>query len=255
MTMNEIYTYKNQEIHYRYHSNTDTTLVFLHGWGQSMVMMEPLEQYFKPMVSTLNLDFPGFGLSAPLNDVWTIYDYADGIEMLLKELNIVDPVFVAHSFGARVALILAHRLKTSKMILTGAAGLKPKLSLGTHLKVRLYKLLKIGLRVPVVGPKLIPLKAHFGSDDYKQTQGALRQTFVSVVNQDLGHLLSEIFTSTLLIWGEIDDATPLWMGKMMEKKMKDAALIVYDDEDHYAYYHHMGRTIKIIEAFIQPKAR
>jgi pimeloyl-ACP methyl ester carboxylesterase len=255
MTMNEIFTYKNQALHYRFHSNSDTTLVFLHGWGQSMVMMEPLEQHFKPMVSTLNLDFPGFGLSAPLNDVWSIYDYADAVESLLKQLGIVDPVFVAHSFGARVALILSHRLKTSKMVLTGAAGLKPKLSLQTHLKIRMYKLLKIGLRIPVLGPKLIPLKAHFGSDDYKQTQGALRQTFVKVVNQDLKELLSEINTSTLLIWGEHDDATPLWMGKLMEKKMKDAALIVYDDEDHYAYYHHMGRTIKIIEAFVMPKVR
>ena len=255
MTMNEIFTYKNQALHYRFHSCSDTTLVFLHGWGQSMVMMEPLEQHFKPMVSTLNLDFPGFGLSAPLHDVWSIYDYADAIEALLKHLGIVNPTFVAHSFGARVALILSHRLKTSKMILTGAAGLKPKLSLSTHIKIRMYKLLKIGLRIPVLGPKLIPLKAHFGSDDYKQTQGALRQTFVKVVNQDLKELLSEITTSTLIIWGEHDDATPLWMGKFMEKKMKDAALIVYDDEDHYAYYHHMGRTIKIIEAFIMPKAR
>ncbi|MCD8573958.1 MAG: alpha/beta hydrolase [Erysipelotrichaceae bacterium] len=251
--MNEIFTFKNQDIHYRYHQKSDTTLVFLHGWGQSMIMMEPIEMSFQPHFSTLNLDFPGFGLSAPLNDVWSITDYADGIEALLNHLNVQNPVFVAHSFGARVALILASRLQPKQMILTGAAGLKPRLSLGTHLKIRTYKLLKIGLRLPFVGKHLLPLKTFFGSEDYKQTTGALRQTFVKVVNEDLSPLLKQITTSTLLIWGDKDDATPLWMGKTMEKHMKDAALIIYEDDDHYAYYHQLKRTIKIIEAFVQQK--
>jgi len=251
--MSDSINFKNQKMVYRYQPNSNHTLVFLHGWGQSMTMMEPLEEFFKKKYSTLNVDFPGFGLSAPLEEAWTIYDYADALEALLIELNIQNPIFVAHSFGARVALILAHRLNTQFMILTGAAGLKPKLSFGTHLKVKTYKLLKIGLRIPVIGPKLVPLKTFFGSEDYKQTRGALRQTFISVVNADLGKLLKEIHTSTLLIWGEKDDATPLWMGKTMEKQIKDCALIVYEDDDHYAYYHQLARTIRIIDAFIQPK--
>lgn len=251
MTMNDSINYKNQPMFYRHQYKTKTTLVFLHGWGQSMIMMEPFETYFQKDYSTLNIDFPGFGLSAPLNEAWTIYDYANAVEALLEELQIENPIFVAHSFGARVALVLAHRLQPQQMILTGAAGLKPKLSLGTHIKVRAYKLLKIGLRIPVIGPKLIPFKTFFGSEDYKQTQGALRQTFVSVVNEDLGKLLKEIPTSTLLIWGDKDDATPLWMGKTMEKNMKDAALIVFENDDHYAYYHQRIRTIRIIDTFIK----
>lgn len=251
MTMNESFNFKNQSMFYRHQYKTKTTLVFLHGWGQSMIMMEPFETNFQKDYSTLNIDFPGFGLSAPLNEPWTIYDYANALEALLEELQIENPIFVAHSFGARVALILAHRLQPQQMILTGAAGLKPKLSLGTHIKVRAYKLLKIGLRIPVIGPKLISFKTFFGSEDYRQTQGALRQTFVSVVNEDLGKLLKEIQTSTLLIWGDKDDATPLWMGKTMEKNMKDAALIVFENDDHYAYYHQRVRTIRIIDTFIK----
>jgi pimeloyl-ACP methyl ester carboxylesterase len=249
--MTNLYNYQNQPMYYRYHHSVDKTLVFLHGWGQSMIMMEPLESHFQKKYSTLNIDFPGFGLSAPLNEAWTIYDYANALDALLDHLQIKNPIFVAHSFGARVALILAHRLQPQQMILTGAAGLKPKLSIGTHIKVRAYKLLKIGLRVPVVGTKLVPLKTFFGSEDYRQTQGALRQTFVSVVNEDLSNLLKEIQTSTLLIWGDKDDATPLWMGKTMAKNMKDAALIIFEEDDHYAYYHQRVRTIRIIETFIK----
>lgn len=249
--MNDSINFKKQPIFFRHQFKTKSTLVFLHGWGQSMIMMEPFEIYFQKNYSTLNIDFPGFGLSAPLNEVWTIYDYANAVEALLDHLNIENPIFVAHSFGARVALILAHRLQPQQMILTGAAGIKPKLSLGTHIKVKAYKLLKIGLRLPVIGPKLIPFKTFFGSEDYKQAQGALRQTFVSVVNEDLNKLLKEIQTSTLLIWGGEDQATPIWMGKIMEKNMKDAALIIFENDDHYAYYHQRVRTIRIIEAFIK----
>lgn len=248
--MNEIFTYKNQPIHYRYNPKSDTTMVFLHGWGQSMIMMEPLENHFKTSLGTLNLDFPGFGLSSPLYEAWTIFDYADAIEALLKHLDIKQPLFFAHSFGARVAFILSHRMQPNQMVLTGAAGLKPRLSFATHVKIRLYKLLKIGLRVPFLGPRLIPLKTYFGSDDYRQTSGPLRQTFVSVVNEDLSPLLKDIQTSTILIWGDLDDATPLWMGKQIAKSMSDAALIVYENDDHYAYYHQLTRTIKIVEAFI-----
>lgn len=249
--MNDSINYKKQPIFFRHQFKTKSTLVFLHGWGQSMIMMEPFEIYFQKNYSTLNIDFPGFGLSAPLNEAWTIYDYANAVEALLDHLNIENPIFVAHSFGARVALILAQRLQPQQMILTGAAGIKPKLSLGTHIKVKAYKLLKIGLRLPVIGPKLIPFKTFFGSEDYKQAQGALRQTFVSVVNEDLNKLLKEIQTSTLLIWGREDQATPIWMGKIMEKNMKDAALIIFENDDHYAYYHQRVRTIRIIEAFIK----
>jgi pimeloyl-ACP methyl ester carboxylesterase len=78
-----------------------------------MIMMEPFETYFQKNYSTLNIDFPGFGLSAPLNEAWTIYDYANALEALLDHLQIKNPIFVAHSFGARVALILAHRSTTS----------------------------------------------------------------------------------------------------------------------------------------------
>lgn len=248
--MNDIYIFKNQPIHYRHQPSEKLTLVFLHGWGQSMMMMEPLEQHFKAQCGTLNLDFPGFGLSSPLLEVWNIYDFADALQSLLEYLGIKNPVFFAHSFGARVAIILAKRLQPSKMILTGAAGLKPRLNLTTHMKIKMYKLLKIGLRIPVIGVRLVPLKAYFGSEDYKQTVGPLRQTFVAVVNEDLSRHLEVINTSTLLIWGENDDATPLWMGKAIVKKMKDAALVVYERDDHYAYYHQMLRTITIIKAFI-----
>ncbi len=54
----------------------------------------------------------------------------------------------------------------------------------------------------------------------------MRRTFSRVVAQDLAPCLPKIKAETLLIWGENDDATPLWMGQRMEKDIRGAALIV-----------------------------
>jgi pimeloyl-ACP methyl ester carboxylesterase len=56
---------------------------------------------------------------------------------------------------------------------------------------------------------------------------------------------------TLLIWGEKDLATPLWMGKVMEKEIPDAGLVIFEEDDHYAYFHQMNRFNRIVEVFLQ----
>ena len=69
-------------------------------------------------------------------------------------------------------------------------------------------------------------------------------------SEDLTPLLSQITCPTLLIWGEKDDATPLWMGKIMEKKIPDAGLVIFEDDDHYAYWNQSARFNKISDVFL-----
>ena len=37
----------------------------------------------------------------------------------------------------------------------------------------------------------------------------------------------------------------------MEQHMKDAALIVFENDDHYAYWHQMARFNRILDAFFE----
>ena len=52
----------------------------------------------------------------------------------------------------------------------------------------------------------------------------------------------------MLIWGDADTATPLWMGKKLEKAIPDAALIVYEGAGHYAYLDNAQKTASIMNA-------
>ncbi len=229
-------------------------ILCLHGWALDHAMFEPTAKIFESEFRVSNLDLPGFGKSTTLERPFSVEDYAEVIHQFCLELNINKPIIIAHSFGARIALVYASKYPVTKLILTGAAGLKPKRGLDYYLKIYTYKTLKHSSKLKFLKPAMAKLSQRFGSEDYKQTSGVLRQSFVLIVNQDLRSLLPLIQCPTLLIWGEKDEATPLWMGKIMEQEIKDAGLVIFEKDDHFAYWHQLDRFHRIITNFIQEDA-
>ena len=79
----------------------------------------------------------------------------------------------------------------------------------------------------------------------------MRKTFVKVINQDLSGLYQRFQSSTLLIWGENDTETPLWMAEEMEKSIPDAGLVILDGGSHFAYLEQNARFNTIVLAFLK----
>lgn len=238
------------KINYSCSGNKDRTVVLLHGWGQNSLLMAPIETHMAKYATVYNLDLPGFGLSSEPTVPYSVFDYANCLKAFMDKLAIEDPIIIAHSFGARLAIIYASENKVSKMILTGAAGIKDKRKWDYYLKVYTYKLIKKMLKVLRLKRYQEELAEYFGSDDYQRTSGVMRESFVKIVNEDLSHLLGKIQAEVLLVWGEKDDATPLWMAQLMEKRIPNAGLAVFANDDHYAYYHQMTRFLKVIDVFL-----
>ena len=118
-------------------------VLILHGWGTSAELMRPAAESFEGKMKVYNLDLPGFGQSEePREDNWDIYAYADFVKEFCEKAGVVNPVVLAHSFGGRIALILAGKklIPINKMILTGCAGIKPKRGADYYIKVYSYKL-------------------------------------------------------------------------------------------------------------------
>ena len=90
----------------------------------------------------------------------------------------------------------------------------------------------------------------YGSEDYKALDPELRKTFVKVVNQDLSDCLPRVKQPTLLLWGEKDDATPMWMAQRMEKEIPDCGLVVLQGGTHFAYLEQIGRFSLITRQFL-----
>ena len=127
----------------------------------------------------------------------------------------------------------------NKLVLIDASGILPKRSLNYYVKVYSFKLLKkLYMIFNFSKDKETRLKnfyKKFGSDDYKSSDGIMRKVFVKVVNESTEEYLDKIEQETLLIWGDKDDATPLYMGEIFDKKIKNSGLVILKNSGHFSY--------------------
>lgn len=224
------------------------------GWGQDSQMFQPTADHLADRFRVTVVDYPGFGQSESMHEAWDVDGYVQWLDALLKVLDVKDPIIIAHSFGARLAIKYQLTRPVHKLILTGAAGIRPKRSLDTVLRIYSFKVLKQIFKLPFLVKYQEPLRKLFGSEDYKAISGVLRASFVKIVNEDLTPYLKHIEVPTLLVWGDQDDATPLWMGKKMEKEIKDAGLVIFENDGHYAYWNQLSRFHAIVSVFLEEDA-
>lgn len=234
----------------------DPTLL-LHGWGASSDLFAATMRGLGDGYDLIAPDFPGFGATPPPPEAWAVGDYMTWTLALMDSLGIERANIIGHSFGGRVGIKLAalHPERVAKLVLTGAAGIRPKRTWRYHLRVRTFKATRALSQSPLAPPLLREWAgarvASQGSSDYKAASGTVRGSFVRVVNEDLREYLPRISASTLLVWGADDTETPLADGQLMERLIPDAGLVVFEGGGHYAYLEQSGRFCVIVKTFLQ----
>ena len=237
--------------------------LLLHGWGCSAQMMESVRAVLEGQMRVAAVDFPGHGKngkSAPPPEPWGVPEYMEMTAEIIRRLGLAPCDVVAHSFGARVAILLAaqHPELVGRMVLTGAAGVKKPESGRATARQTLYKGLKSAVNLaekthlfgslPERGREA--LVQRFGSSDYRALSPEMRKTFVKVISLDLTGELHKIKAPTLLYWGAQDAETPLWMGRLMCERIPDAGLVVEEGAGHFAYLEHSARFARILQSFL-----
>ena len=252
---------KGVKLHWEQSGQGDKNILMLHGWGCSTKHFEPIAKALASDYHVTVIDFPAHGESSQPPEPWGVSDFADCVKQLIEKLGIAPCDIIAHSFGGRVALWLAANEPqlVNRLVLTGCAGLrKPQTEEQKKKSQRYQKLKKLYLGLEKVKPLqslaesgLKALQQKYGSADYNALSDEMKKTFVKVVNEDLSPLLPRIQASTLLVWGEKDDSTPLWMGQKMEKAIPDAGLVVFEGDDHFAYLRQWPRFVTVVRAFLK----
>ncbi|MDZ4785750.1 MAG: alpha/beta hydrolase [bacterium] len=217
-----------------------TSVVMLHGWGQSLESFRPLAELLSEHFKVHLIDLPGFGASSKPEGVWGVDEYSNCIRDYLTENKISDPIFIGHSFGGRVCVRLVPKLdnKATALILIGAHGLNVSRPTQKSLKIKLISSLRTIVKwidrnfgTEIFTKKFVPL---FASRDYLNS-GELRATFVKLVNEDLSEFASQITAATLLIWGENDTEAPPAIGKKYHQLIKNSEYLEFKGKDHFPF--------------------
>ena len=234
------------------------SILLLHGWGANIKLFDTMIKHLSPYYKVYALDMAGFGETSEPTEPWAVDDYVDYVLEFCAKMGITETILLGHSFGGRVIIKMMSRescpIKVSKIILTDSAGIKPTKSLGSKIRTRVYKIGKGFLSLAPI-KRLFPnaldsLRKKHGSADYNAASPIMRQCLVKVVNEDLRPLLPKIKPSTLLIWGENDDATPISDGRIMEKEIPDAGLVTLKNAGHYAFLDQWFMFSRVIDSFL-----
>ncbi len=213
-------------------------IIFLHGWGGSIDSFRGVGEYFSSNYRCTLVDFYGFG-DSPLPRVLTLENYVNGVEEIIEKYSMRDVVLVGHSFGGRVAMLMASKNSNIKgIVLVDSAGLKPRFSFKRFCRKVSYRLKK-ALKMDV---------SKCGSEDYRKLSGDMRETFKNIVNYHLNFCLKEIKCPTLIIWGKKDKDTPPYMARTLRKRIYNSGL-VFLKGGHYSYLDCYGQFLAILKSY------
>lgn len=197
----------------------------LHGWGRTRADWLPALLG----VPALAVDLPGFGASPAPDRAWGSRDYASLLAPVLADGGWT---LAGHSFGGRVAVQLAAGWPelVDRLVLTGVPLLRStggsRAKLGYRLAKRAHGL---GL---LSEPAMERKRQQYGSADYRAAEGVLRNTLVTLVNEDYRDLLPGIAAPVELVWGAGDTAAPLVMAQEAVGLFPQATLTVSPTSGH-----------------------
>jgi pimeloyl-ACP methyl ester carboxylesterase len=281
-------------INYKTIGDGKIPIVLLHGWGVSSdkytKLIKILYSVLDTKYSILILDLPGFGKSDEPKDNWNLDDYVEfmdefiekanrkgGFELvkdLLEKMQLGSTaltglwnqrekkekiLLIGHSFGGRIAIKYAVKYpeEIDKLILTGAAGIKHKLTLKQKTFFILTKIGKTIFSLPIINffqnpiYKLFSKIARSRKKDYYNASPRMKEIMKNVLAEDLTDYFDKIKIPTLLIWGKEDKTTPLADGEIMNEKIENSKLVVVDDANHSLPYQKPEEFVKIMEEFIK----
>ena len=251
-------TIDDYNIYYKITGEGERTAVILQGWGTEAGMYDLVANAIADKYRVVQFDFPGFGGSDEPREPWNVSRYTDFFCEFMKALDIKEATLIGHSYGGRVIIKAATRKEVpfdiDKIVLIDSAGVLPVRTFKQKEKIRKYKILK-ALLVNRVFYTLFPevvdeWRSRQGSADYKNATPIMRQCLVMAVNEDLTDRLPQIGQDTLLVWGDLDTATPMRDAHIMEEKIPHAGLVVLSGCGHFSYAEQPAKFTSILRSYL-----
>ena len=185
-------------------------VVWLHGWQRSSADFSAVAlAAAREGVSSLSLDLPGFGASPLPSEAGGAALYARLLVPVLAEVSEAPLVLVGHSFGGRVATVLAadHPELVRGLVLTGVPLVRLTSTSTSPLGYRLIRALH--RRSMVSEARMEAARQKYGSRDYRACTGRLREILVQSVNESYEGEVAKVAAPVTLLWGGGDREVPV----------------------------------------------
>jgi pimeloyl-ACP methyl ester carboxylesterase len=185
-------------------------VVFLHGWARRGADFAACASELAARgVTCVALDLPGFGSSPDPTLAGGARHYATLVAPALSEMSDDPLVLVGHSFGGRVATVLAadHPALVRALVLTGVPLVR--LSAPSRPPWR-YRLTRFARAHGWVSEATMETaRQRYGSADYRNARGVIRDVLVANVNESYEVELARVTVPVAMIWGELDLEVPV----------------------------------------------
>ncbi len=219
-------------------------ILFLHGYLSSGKSFYNQLSFFARDFDVFAPDLKGFGDNADMPYPYSLDDYIDDVAEYVYKHGLVKPHVVAHSFGGRITLkgVANKKLDFDKIVLTGCAGLKPKITLKKRVKKLCFSLAKRFIKKEKL--------TRFYSSDYLSLNEVMKQSFVKIVNEHLDEYLCHIQNQTLIINGDLDTETPLYMARRLNENILNSTLLVFKGASHFCFLDKPNKFNMEVKEFI-----
>jgi pimeloyl-ACP methyl ester carboxylesterase len=186
-------------------------VVWLHGWAREARDFVLAAQLLADRgVASVALDLPGFGSSPAPHTAGGARHYAELIVPTLREIGDGPLLLVGHSFGGRVAVVVAseHPDLVGGLVLTGVPQLVRQG--GSARTPFAYRAIRWLTRHRLLREsRLETARQKYGSRDYRNAQGVIRDVLVATVQETYESELRTLTLPIAFVWGEVDREVPL----------------------------------------------
>lgn len=187
-------------------------VIWLHGWARRGSDFHDCATILAGHgVASVALDLPGFGASPAPASPGGARHYATLITSTLAQLGDGPLVVVGHSFGGRVATVVAatHPELVRAVVLTGVPLLRTSVTSAPPWRYRSIRWLHG--RGVISEERMERARQRYGSTDYRNASGIIRDVLVITVNESYDDELAAIRVPVTMVWGSDDTAAPVPM--------------------------------------------
>jgi pimeloyl-ACP methyl ester carboxylesterase len=199
----------------------DTTLVFLHGYGESLLSWRPLLDRFTRHYRVIAIDLPGFGLTRSVDFGYDYPSYRRWLDSLVAHYTTGPMVVVGHSMGGELAAGLAldqpNRVVAAVLLAPAGAGISPLFSDagGIASPTARWVATAFSYVLPVHDSSWLreaPAELAYEPATDTAAELAARRVLERFDFAALEHRYGELKQPVLLIWGRQDPTIPIAIG-------------------------------------------